>query len=175
MSPRQRCSNALASVNEPPPPHEVADDPPLAVQIPHRQHKNPGLSFGQQHLTRGEGWHYRALQPCSCRIATSSQYSSCLFVFTAGLNVEVFIRHAVNAKSLSTIFRVSGCGDANLTPACHRCQGPRPRAALPAPRPPGLAHPLHPTVFVFFLWVIFTFSSLYYFPDLRLRHKEIPY
>lgn len=91
------------------------------------------------------------LQRRSSGIATSSQYSSCLFVFTAGLNVEVFIRHAVNAKSLSTIFRVSGCGDANLTPACHRCQGPRPRAALPAPRPPGLARPLHPTVFVFFL------------------------
>lgn len=35
----------------------------------------------------------------------TSLFSSCLFVFTAGLNVEVFIRHAVNAKSLSTIFR----------------------------------------------------------------------
>lgn len=107
----------------------VADDPTLTVLSPGRQHKDSGLSLDQRHLTHGEGGlttghsslEVFELQRRSSGAATLSQYSSCLFVFTAGLNVEVFIRHAVNAKSLSTIFRVSGCGDADITPAL-RCQ-----------------------------------------------------
>lgn len=50
-----------------------------------------------------QGFQGAAQWACG-RVGWKALGCGCLLVFTAGLNVELFIRHAVNAKSCSPIF-----------------------------------------------------------------------